>query len=409
LLSNQPMETRELATCAAVYIGEDGRMLVANVGDVGVLLVRSNGSYLLLSHLHTTADVGEQGRLKKSGAHLSASLLLEGETPLTRAFGAFHLVPSLAVTPHLSELEVGPEDMALVVATCNVWNFLGCDVVSDLVLRESTDMYVAAQKIRDMTIAYSPEGIYVAIMDLRGRTEEGQHILPLDGKRKREDVMDSTLSRLPKEIEAPEGRLALIFTDIRESTVLWESHTTAMRAAQKMHHMIMRRLLRTIGGYEVKTEGDAFMVAFSSVSLALKWCMAVQVELLSADWPSEILQSPLCAPVCGGDGVVVLYRGLSVRMGIHYGEMEGEVDAVTGRTDYNGVPVIIASRISSKALGGQLLASEVTYRQYLAEGAEEGIQFIDIGDFKLKGIEASEHLYAVYPASLIGRHEQPLQ
>ena len=35
-----------------------------------------------------------------------------------------------------------------------------------------------------------------------------------------------------------------------------------MRSAIKIHNTIMRRQLRITGGYEVKTEGDAFMVAF---------------------------------------------------------------------------------------------------------------------------------------------------
>ena len=37
-----------------------------------------------------------------------------------------------------------------------------------------------------------------------------------------------------------------------------------MRSAIKIHNTIMRRQLRITGGYEVKTEGDAFMVASSA-------------------------------------------------------------------------------------------------------------------------------------------------
>ena len=42
-----------------------------------------------------------------------------------------------------------------------------------------------------------------------------------------------------------------------------------MRSAIKIHNTIMRRQLRITGGYEVKTEGDAFMVAFPSPTAAL--------------------------------------------------------------------------------------------------------------------------------------------
>lgn len=39
------------------------------------------------------------------------------------------------------------------------------------------------------------------------------------------------------------------------------------------------------GGYEVKSDGDSFMVAFSSVFSAVTYCMSVQEALLGADWP----------------------------------------------------------------------------------------------------------------------------
>jgi len=51
----------------------------------------------------------------------------------------------------------------------------------------------------------------------------------------------------------------------------------------------MRRCLRNIGGYEVKTEGDAFIVTFKNAEDALKWCFTIQMQLLDADWPQEVI------------------------------------------------------------------------------------------------------------------------
>jgi adenylate cyclase len=99
---------------------------------------------------------------------------------------------------------------------------------------------------------------------------------------------DAALARLEAEIDPPTGTLALVFTDIKNSTLLWESNPVAMRAAIKVHNTIMRRALRNIGGYEVKTEGDAFMVTFKNAEDALKWCLTIQVQLLDADWPQEV-------------------------------------------------------------------------------------------------------------------------
>jgi len=93
---------------------------------------------------------------------------------------------------------------------------------------------------------------------------------------------------LEAEIEPPTGKLAIVFTDIKNSTLLWETNPVAMRAAIKVHNTIMRRCLRNIGGYEIKTEGDAFMVSFKNSEDALKWCFAIQLQLLDADWPQEV-------------------------------------------------------------------------------------------------------------------------
>lgn len=96
--------------------------------------------------------------------------------------------------------------------------------------------------------------------------------------------------RITDETAAPQGTVALVFTDIRNSTALWETNP-GMQNSMRIHHDLLRRLIRAFDGYEVKTEGDAFMVSFSSVTSAVLWCFTVQLELLRADWPVELIMS----------------------------------------------------------------------------------------------------------------------
>ena len=63
---------------------------------------------------------------------------------------------------------------------------------------------------------------------------------------------------------APTGTVALVFTDMQGSTRLWERCGAAMRAALEVHDRVLRALLARHAGYEVKTQGDSFMVAFPS-------------------------------------------------------------------------------------------------------------------------------------------------
>ncbi|GMG55892.1 unnamed protein product [Ambrosiozyma monospora] len=198
----------------------------------------------------------------------------------------------------------------------------------------------------------------------------------------------------------------------------------------------MRRQLRIIGGYEVKTEGDAFMVSFPTPTSALLWCFAVQTALLTTDeWPAEILASDQGCEVRDEQDQVV-FRGLSVRMGIHWGTPVCEHDLVTRRMDYFGPMVNRASRVSSVADGGQITISTDYYNEFekikemhnkvknegvpiaavypnkalgeVIEGHMEKLEEIgwvqeSIGSTKLKGLETPEKIWLMFPGKLASR------
>ena len=90
------------------------------------------------------------------------------------------------------------------------------------------------------------------------------------------------------------------------------------------HDRILRELLKKFRGYEVKTEGDAFMVTFFSAQYAVLWCLAVQEALLAAEWPEPFLAMKAAAkewvtdPKSGAKQLV--FNGIRIRMGIHTGE-----------------------------------------------------------------------------------------
>ena len=49
-----------------------------------------------------------------------------------------------------------------------------------------------------------------------------------------------------------------------------------MDEANALHDKIMRGHLREFFGFEVSTEGDAFLLAFHDPVDAVKWCITVQ-------------------------------------------------------------------------------------------------------------------------------------
>ena len=90
-------------------------------------------------------------------------------------------------------------------------------------------------------------------------------------------------------VPPPEGKVTLVFTDVQSSTELWEREPAAMQQALELHNGLLRRIMLRFCGYEVKTEGDAFMVAFRHTMDALNWCLVSQILLLLLHYPQGIL------------------------------------------------------------------------------------------------------------------------
>lgn len=255
-------------------------------------------------------------------------------------------------------------------------------------------------------------------------------------RRGRDQAADSELARM-EEPEAPIGEVAICFTDIKNSTALWEILPVPMRGAIQLHNQLMRRQLRIVGGYEVKTEGDAFMCSFPTVTSALLWCFITQNSLLDLEWATEILDTVHCQEKWDADGNVI-YRGLSVRMGIHWGRPVCEPDPITRRMDYFGPMVNKAARVSAVADGGQISVStdaiseirrtleafaedddrrdsvgsqdtmnddpvNVQIRKELRQLSSIGFEVKELGEKKLKGLENPEFIYLMYPHGLSGR------
>jgi class 3 adenylate cyclase len=91
-------------------------------------------------------------------------------------------------------------------------------------------------------------------------------------------------------------------------------------------------------GYEVATEGDAFIVVFHNAVDALNWAMHVQLALLDVAWP-QVFAAPDSIPACSTvshNGQVVL-AGLRVRMGVESGPIDSRTfDELSGRVKIHG-------------------------------------------------------------------------
>jgi len=453
-LGDDDMNSGSVATVMYLH-GMD--LYMSNVGDAQALLIQSEGGHRVITRKHDPAETLERQRIREAGGYVSRQGKLNDQLDVSRAFGYVSLTPCVIAAPHVVQVTLKESDEMILLASRELWDYLTPDFAVDVARSERGDLMRAAQKLRDLAIAFGATGkimvMMVGITDLRRRERSAKvrtHSMGMGpsgspqldyfsgrkGKRGREGVGDSKLARLDQEVDAPVGDVTLVFTDIKNSTILWETYPIAMRSAIRMHNEVMRRHLRIIGGYEVKTEGDAFMVAFPTVTSALLWCFTIQSQLLEVQWPQEILSSVHGEEVRDADDNPI-FRGLSVRMGIHWGQPVCEVDPVTKRMDYFGPMVNRAARIEGVADGGQicvssdfiaevqrLLESHIETDRTNSTGSEEtlsddlltesirrelrslssqGFEVKDLGQRTLKGLENPEYIYLMYPHTLASR------
>ena len=156
-------------------------------------------------------------------------------------------------------------------------------------------------------------------------------------------------------------RLAtVLFTDIVQSTDAVRSlGDQTWRDRLDRHDLLTKRQISRFGGRHVKSTGDGALATFDGPAAAIRCAQAIT------------------------DAVTQI--GVSIRCGIHVGEIEQRDD------DIAGIAVHTAQRVCSAAQPGETLVS----RTVTDLVAGSGIDFEERGDYELKGVPGSWKLFAV--------------
>jgi class 3 adenylate cyclase len=166
-------------------------------------------------------------------------------------------------------------------------------------------------------------------------------------------------AKSPKEIS---DRIfaTLLFTDLCDSTEqLNRLGDARWRLLLAEHNQSVRAEIERFGGREAKTTGDGFFVLFDSPARAVRGAAAI----LDA----------------------ATHHGLTARAGIHAGEVELQGEEV------RGIAVHAAARILGVAQPGEVLVS-TTIRDLLSGS---GLDFVDRGEFELRGLNGFRNLAAL--------------
>ena len=167
---------------------------------------------------------------------------------------------------------------------------------------------------------------------------------------------------------APDGTVTLLFSDIEGSTAANERlGDRRWLEVLQAHNRIIREQVGAHGGFEVKSQGDGFMVAFASARRALQCAADIQRSLRdhAEAHPEEATK---------------------VRIGLHTGE------AIRHGDDFFGTHVALAARIAGAAKGGEILVSSLL--KELTDAAGD-IAFDGGREVQLKGLSGKRRIYAL--------------
>ena len=169
--------------------------------------------------------------------------------------------------------------------------------------------------------------------------------------------------------EMPRGTVAFLFTDVENSSALWERNGDTMMSALARHVSLLREAVSAHGGVLFKTVGDGTQSAFPTAPAALSAALTAQRALLAEPWPDEL--GPLRA--C---------------MALHAGEAEPRGG------DYLAAPLNRLSRLLGMARGGQILLSEAV-EQLAQDGLPPGANLQELGEMRLRDIKRAERVFVL--------------
>jgi class 3 adenylate cyclase len=167
---------------------------------------------------------------------------------------------------------------------------------------------------------------------------------------------------------SPEGMVTIVFTDLEESTAMLERlGEERWLDLMATHNRLVRNSVAEHSGEVVKSQGDGFMLAFASASASLAW--AVRIQRILARYNTTHPDQPL-----------------RMRIGAHTGNI------FQAESDYLGRAVVLAARITGRAVGGQILVSAAC-REYTKRAGSW--RYGGPAELALKGLASVELVYSL--------------
>lgn len=177
----------------------------------------------------------------------------------------------------------------------------------------------------------------------------------------------NTAAENPGEISIEAGLRAIMFTDLKDSTLMTTLHGDA-KALHLLHvqNALSRSALNTHRGREIKHTGDGIMASFASVPDAVDCAIAIQKAF--AAYNKEHPETPMY-----------------LRIGMSAGE------PIEDDGDLFGKAVQLAARLCAHAQPARVLVDQ----RVLDQCPGKNLPLTDLGEINLKGFDHAVRVYEI--------------
>lgn len=177
----------------------------------------------------------------------------------------------------------------------------------------------------------------------------------------------NTAAENPAEISIDAGLRAIMFTDLKDSTLMTTLHGDA-KALHLLHvqNALTRNALNTHRGREIKHTGDGIMASFASVPDAVNCVIAIQKAF--AAYNKEHPETPMY-----------------LRIGMSAGE------PIEDDGDLFGKAVQLAARLCAHAQPARVLVDQ----RVLERCPGKNLPLTDLGEINLKGFDHAVRVYEI--------------
>ena len=209
----------------------------------------------------------------------------------------------------------------------------------------------------------------------------------ITGQLQSERELGQAIAREP--VHLPDGFVTMLLTDVEGSTALLRRLGDRYGGLLNDLRTMLKDTAVRFEGSVVETRADEFFAVFEHPRSGVETAIAIQRELRARSWIDDL--------------------DVRIRIGIHSGY------PTIADSNYIGMPVHTAARISAVAHGGQILVSGET-REAARDLAVDGVRFRRLGEFRLRGLPDAVSLFQVaakglavrFPELQVAKSAQPV-